>query len=266
MQGYLSIGKVAKLKNVSIKSLRYYDEIGILKPAYINEQTNYRYYKEEQLMMIDAITLCIELGIPLKEFEKYRDKSGNLQLETLLFDGKILAEKKIKAMSHRLETLQYALTLLEQKREQAPPYQIKSLPERTLLLIPFDDSKAPNTHNAKLLELLVTAQKAGLKSCYPSGILYDCFNGSYKKFLFIHIVENLSAATFDSSLLGSCMLKQLPEQDYACYGSNVSSLRQAEQIFKELLAKKEQYTFLEIKNIEKKGEEKSSPFELQLLL
>ena len=33
MKGYLSIGKVAKLKGVSVKSLRYYDEIGILKPA-----------------------------------------------------------------------------------------------------------------------------------------------------------------------------------------------------------------------------------------
>ena len=36
MNQYLSIGKVSKMKNVSIKSLRYYDKIGILKPAFIN--------------------------------------------------------------------------------------------------------------------------------------------------------------------------------------------------------------------------------------
>ena len=49
MKGYLSIGKVAKLKNVSIKSLRYYDEIGIFKPALTDHTTGYRYYKESQL-------------------------------------------------------------------------------------------------------------------------------------------------------------------------------------------------------------------------
>ena len=46
MSQYMSIGKVSKLKNVSIKSLRYYDQIGILKPAFVNTETNYRYYTE----------------------------------------------------------------------------------------------------------------------------------------------------------------------------------------------------------------------------
>ena len=49
MSQYMSIGKVSKLKNVSIKSLRYYDQIGILKPAFVNTETNYRYYTEDQL-------------------------------------------------------------------------------------------------------------------------------------------------------------------------------------------------------------------------
>ena len=44
MNQYLSIGKVSKLKNVSIKSLRYYDKIGILRPAFVNAETNYSYY------------------------------------------------------------------------------------------------------------------------------------------------------------------------------------------------------------------------------
>ena len=71
MKGLLSIGKVSKLKNVSIKSLRYYDEIGILKPAFINTETGYRYYLANQLFIIDAISLCLELGIPLKDLDSY---------------------------------------------------------------------------------------------------------------------------------------------------------------------------------------------------
>lgn len=77
MKGYLSIGKVAKQKNVSIKSLRYYDEIGIFKPALTDHTTGYRYYKENQLYILDAISLCLELGIPLKNMSGYCDTNGN---------------------------------------------------------------------------------------------------------------------------------------------------------------------------------------------
>ena len=89
MNQYMSIGKVSKLKNVSNKSLRYYDRIGILKPAFVNEETNYRYYSEEQLYLLDAITLCIRLGIPLKDLNNYVE-NNSINLQKLLYDGKIL--------------------------------------------------------------------------------------------------------------------------------------------------------------------------------
>ena len=97
MKDFLSIGKVAKLKNVSIKSLRYYDEIGILKPALTDHTTGYRYYKEAQLYVLDAISLCIELGIPLKELKKYASSDGSYDLQRLLGDAKDLAENRIRS-------------------------------------------------------------------------------------------------------------------------------------------------------------------------
>lgn len=106
MKGYLSIGKVAKLKNVSIKSLRYYDEIGIFKPALTDHTTGYRYYKESQLYLLDAISLCIELGIPLKSMSDYCDKNGKPDLQKLLGNAKAMAEQKIRSMYAALETLQ----------------------------------------------------------------------------------------------------------------------------------------------------------------
>ena len=47
---YLTIGEVAKVANVSIQTLRYYDQIDLFKPAYIDPQTNYRFYKDSQLI------------------------------------------------------------------------------------------------------------------------------------------------------------------------------------------------------------------------
>lgn len=40
----LSIGEFSKIANVHIKSLRYYDKLGVLKPIYVDPKTNYRYY------------------------------------------------------------------------------------------------------------------------------------------------------------------------------------------------------------------------------
>ena len=111
MNQYLSIGKVSKMKNVSIKSLRYYDKIGILKPAFINAETNYRYYTEEQLYLLDAVTLCIKLGIPLKDLNRYVE-NDSINLQKLLYDGKILAEEKIMEIHRCLEGLQETLRML----------------------------------------------------------------------------------------------------------------------------------------------------------
>ena len=43
----LKIGEFSKLSRVSVRMLRHYDEIGLLKPAEIDRFTDYRYYKEE---------------------------------------------------------------------------------------------------------------------------------------------------------------------------------------------------------------------------
>lgn len=47
MQGYLTIGEFAKLHNVNQKSLRYYEQIGALVPAWTDPSTGYRYYALE---------------------------------------------------------------------------------------------------------------------------------------------------------------------------------------------------------------------------
>ena len=59
----LRIGEFSKLAKVSIKTLRYYDKIGLLKPAMIDSATQYRYYTDEQLEMIRLISMYKESGL-----------------------------------------------------------------------------------------------------------------------------------------------------------------------------------------------------------
>ena len=79
----MTISEVTKTFNITTRMLRYYDEIGVLKPSFINVHNNYRYYTEEQLYLLDAITMCIELGIPLKDLLNYVDMDSiNLNMIT----------------------------------------------------------------------------------------------------------------------------------------------------------------------------------------
>ena len=49
------IGDFSKATNTSIKTLRYYDEIDLLKPSYIDYFTGYRYYEKKQINIIKEI-------------------------------------------------------------------------------------------------------------------------------------------------------------------------------------------------------------------
>lgn len=66
-----TIGEFSALTGVGIHSLRYYDEIGALKPEYVDPVSSYRYYGYRQLSRIPAINLCRDAGINLSEFGSF---------------------------------------------------------------------------------------------------------------------------------------------------------------------------------------------------
>ena len=58
----LKIGEFSKLSRVSVRMLRHYDEIGLLKPAEIDHFTDYRYYREDQLPIAGRIAALKDMG------------------------------------------------------------------------------------------------------------------------------------------------------------------------------------------------------------
>lgn len=63
----ISIGKMAQYCHTSIQTLRYYDQIGLLKPQYRDVETNYRYYDPEQIFSVLTIQYLQSTGLALKE-------------------------------------------------------------------------------------------------------------------------------------------------------------------------------------------------------
>lgn len=63
------IGEFSKLCKTSIKTLRYYDEVDLLKPEYIDKETGYRFYTTEQLIKYHSIQSCRQIGLSINEIK-----------------------------------------------------------------------------------------------------------------------------------------------------------------------------------------------------
>ena len=63
----MQIGDFSKLSFVTVKTLRYYDEIGLFKPARVDELTGYRYYLASQLPRLNRIVALKNMGLSLEE-------------------------------------------------------------------------------------------------------------------------------------------------------------------------------------------------------
>ena len=77
-----TVNKLAKLSGVSPRTLRFYDEIGLLKPAAYGEN-KYRYYEEEQLLLLQQILFFRELDFPLGDIEGIMSSPDFDKVETL---------------------------------------------------------------------------------------------------------------------------------------------------------------------------------------
>ncbi|WP_268625454.1 MerR family transcriptional regulator [Paenibacillus alvei] len=66
-------GQVSKMRNVSVRTLRYYDQIGLLTPSH-KEDNGRRYYSEADLFTLEKITLMKSLSLPLEDIQQLIDK------------------------------------------------------------------------------------------------------------------------------------------------------------------------------------------------
>ena len=66
----IKIGDFARLGQVSVVTLRHYDDIGLLKPVRVDSFTGYRYYSIEQLNHLNRILTLKDLGFSLDQVEQ----------------------------------------------------------------------------------------------------------------------------------------------------------------------------------------------------
>ena len=99
------IGELARLSGVSVRTLRYYDKIGLLKPDFRGD-SKYRYYTRTELLRLQQILFFKELEMPLKVIKRILDDPDFNESEAL--------KKHQAALLHRRERLDVLLSTLAQ--------------------------------------------------------------------------------------------------------------------------------------------------------
>ena len=111
-----TVKKLAQLSGVSARTLRFYDEIGLLKPAFYGEN-QYRYYEEEQLLMLQQILFFRELGFSLSDVQRILSSNDFDKIESLkshksmLKAGLLRTEALIKTIDKTILHIEGVVTM-----------------------------------------------------------------------------------------------------------------------------------------------------------
>src|SRR5476651_2657365 len=111
-----TVKKLAKISGISIRTIRFYDEIGLLKPAYYGDN-HYRYYEEEQILMLQQILFYRELNFSLNDIQRIISSDDFNKIDALMSHKKILTEsldrtsKLIKTIDQTIAHLRGKITM-----------------------------------------------------------------------------------------------------------------------------------------------------------
>ncbi len=98
----MRIGEIADFFAVSQKAMRLYEKKGIIKPAYTDKMTGYRYYTADQVQQLNALIELKALGFSLNEIKA-------------IMEGGITAQKLVEGLASKKKAWEEAIQLAENK-------------------------------------------------------------------------------------------------------------------------------------------------------
>jgi len=98
MDQLFTIGQLSKIYDIKIPTLRYYDEVGILKPAKVDSESHYRYYSTAEFERLNVIKYLRALDVPISDIKNFFDARDISTLENMLKKQQVEVERQIKTL------------------------------------------------------------------------------------------------------------------------------------------------------------------------
>jgi DNA-binding transcriptional MerR regulator len=131
------IGEFAQIAQVSGRQLRFYDQLGLLRPAHIDDQTGYRYYAIRQLPRLNSILALKELGLSLEQIGPLLEKEMSpAQLRSMLTLKRAQLERLLQEEEARLRHIESRIAQIDTEgKVEGFDVLMKSVPATPILSI-----------------------------------------------------------------------------------------------------------------------------------
>ena len=213
MQNKYSIGQMAKMFNLSVKTLRYYDDINLFKPQFVNEKTGYRYYTADQIEHLDTILFLKILGMPLKKIKKHLDNPVIDDFLELLIEQQKQTEKQIEKLKDIHKKFQTRIDAIEEiKRiEEFNKVIEKRIEKRHIVLLKENFSLDTK------LDLLLKKLDRRINVTLPiiiGNVLVRMSQENMKKGIFNEYCS--VGMLLESTKIKLNLVEEIPESDFVC--------------------------------------------------
>lgn len=132
-----SIGEFSRIAQVPASLLRYYDQIGLFTPEYIDTFTGYRFYSARQLKRLNRILALKELGLSLDQIAQLlADNVSSDEIRGMFMLMKAQAEQRLHEEIVRLRTIESRIRYMDSDEQMAGfDVVIKSIPAQSIISV-----------------------------------------------------------------------------------------------------------------------------------
>ena len=161
-----SIGEFSKMAKTTVKTLRHYDEIGLLAPAYVDTYSKYRFYTSNQLVIIHQIQSLRQIGLSLDE----------IQMIINGVDGVAILESRKKAIK-KCTVPEYCFIIYRDGEYKEKDIDIEFCEAVDQVKVDFDDIKFKKMPAVKAVSIMHKGDYAGLPKAYAYAFKWIEENG-----------------------------------------------------------------------------------------
>jgi len=160
----LRIGEFSALSHVSVKTLRYYDDVGVLKPAHVDGDSGYRYYSAVQLAQLHRIRALKDLGLSLEQIACVLKQAVSVdELRGMLLLRRVEQEDRVRDELQTLNRVNARLRLIELEGKMAIAVVFKRIEPQWIASLrePIPKYREIGSLIGKAYELMGTLNRCG---------------------------------------------------------------------------------------------------------
>ena len=205
---YYKIGMFAAMNHVTVKTLRFYEEQGLLEPAFIHPETGYRYYVLSQMAVIHQITALKMAGFTLEEIAGINSGADE---EAVLMKKKSELLAKISELTRQIAMVDGYLSKM--KKGLSAPVLIKTIPETTVAAMKTRIESYDCLFD-RMPEMGALMEEAGCVCAIPEYCFTNYLEPGYKdEVILVEICESVTAPKEERDGL---YFRTLPQIQAAC--------------------------------------------------